>query len=86
MDSIPDLVLRAQEGGNFQREEPANPGHATSPQIPETIVTRVDDEPAYGEVEGTAAAARRQQDAEPDAVEIRPDTGKPWRVCFQKDY
>ncbi|UPX13051.1 uncharacterized protein EKO05_0003580 [Ascochyta rabiei] len=45
---------------------------ATSP-IPITRVERVDDEPAHGEVPGTAAYNMRTQDAVPDEVEIVPD-------------
>lgn len=45
---------------------------ATSP-IPITRVERVDDEPAHGEVPGTAAYKMRTQDAVPDEVEIVPD-------------
>ncbi|KAH6643120.1 hypothetical protein C7974DRAFT_386825 [Boeremia exigua] len=45
---------------------------ATSP-IPITRVERVDDEPAHGEVPGTAAYSMRTQDAVPDEVEIVPD-------------
>jgi hypothetical protein len=86
MDSIPDLVLRAPEGERSRQQESQRSPSATSPQIPETIVTRVDDEPAYGEVKGTAAADRRQQDAKPDAMEIKPDTGKPDSGRFQKNY
>jgi hypothetical protein len=86
MDSIPDLVLKAPENGRSVRGNAQTSPSIASPQIPETIVTRVDDEPAYGEVEGTAAAERRREDAAPDAVEIKPGSGKLTSPSFQKDY
>jgi hypothetical protein len=38
--------------------------------VPITRVERLDDEPAYGEVPGTAAYKLRTQDAVPDEVEV----------------
>lgn len=78
MDSIPDLVLKAPEPGKARQDDSDQPPSSTSTPIPETIITRVDSEPAYGEVDGTIAKERRQQDATPDATEIKPDTGKPY--------
>lgn len=40
--------------------------------VPKTIVERVDDKPAYGEVEGTAAKEMRMADAKPDEVRQAP--------------
>lgn len=76
-DSIPDLVLRAPEAGR-RSDAPAETSSSTTeqPPIPETVITRVDSEPAYGEVEGTKAKERRAQDAEPDTLEIQHE-GKP---------
>lgn len=85
MDSIPDLVLKAPDAGRSLEHEDEQPPSSTSPQIPETIITRVDSQPAYGEVEGTVAAERRREDATPDVVEIRPDTGKPSGRVVQKN-
>lgn len=74
-DAVPDITLsnpdpssgsRYKDGGSHQRS-----GSSTS--IPETIITRADDELAYGEVPGTAAAAMRRQDATPDHIEIERD-------------
>lgn len=41
--------------------------------IPETVVTRVDDDLAHGEIPGTKAAEIRKQDAKPDKTEVVPE-------------
>lgn len=41
--------------------------------MPITRVERVDEEPAHGEVPGTAAYKMRTQDAVPDEIEVVPD-------------
>lgn len=86
MDSIPDLVLKAPESGISRQEDTGRPSSSSSTRIPETIITRVDSEPAYGEVDGTAAKQRRQQDAAPDTMEIKHDTGMEDLLVVQKDY
>ncbi|KAK4555891.1 hypothetical protein LTR86_007111 [Recurvomyces mirabilis] len=48
---------------------PSTPGGSP---IPKTIVERVDDKPAHGEVEGTLAREQRMADAEPDEVRQAP--------------
>lgn len=84
-DSIPDLVLKAPEPGKKTAMNPdASPSSSQSPPVPETIVTRVDSNPAYGEVDGTKAKERRERDAEPDALEIQPESGKPYHTIVQK--
>jgi hypothetical protein len=85
-DSIPDLVLRAPEGPRSRQQGTDTSPSATSPPIPSTIVTRVDDEPAYGEVYDTKAKERRQQDAAPDTMEIKPDTGRTYSPVVKKNY
>ncbi|CAG8953522.1 hypothetical protein HYFRA_00009979 [Hymenoscyphus fraxineus] len=45
---------------------------ATSP-VPITRVEKVDNEPSYGEVPGTAAYNMRENDAEPDQIAVIPD-------------
>lgn len=62
---------RVQEKG-LEKSLEHSRAEATSP-IPITRVERVDDEPAHGEVPGTAAYNMRTQDAVPDEVEIVPD-------------
>merc|ERR1712072_216780 len=48
---------------------PSTPGGTP---VPRTVVERVDDKPAYGEVAGTQAHEMRMADAEPDeVVEVR---------------
>lgn len=46
--------------------------HRNSP-IPKTRVEKVDDEPSYGEVPGTAAYRMREGDAAPDEIAIISD-------------
>lgn len=46
---------------------------SNTPPIPKTVVERVDDKPAHGEVEGTAAHEKRLADAEPDELKVVPD-------------
>lgn len=86
MDSIPDLVLKVGEGEKARQDDIDQPPSSSSAQIPETIITRVDSEPAYGEVDGTAAKERRQQDASPDATEIKPDSGKTYGSVVQENH
>jgi len=38
------------------------------------VVERVDDQPAHGEVEGTAARELRLADAEPDEIKVLPQS------------
>lgn len=45
----------------------------TSP-VPVTRVEKVDSEPSYGEVPGTAAYNMREHDAQPDEIAVVPDT------------
>lgn len=71
-DSVPDLVLKAPD--EFRRRHEQSPTSAGSHGIiPETVVTRVDSQPAHGEVEGTEAYEKRRQDFEPDVVEHKDD-------------
>lgn len=69
-DAIPDILLK--KGSKYQ----GGSSHSRSPStasIPETIVTRADDELAHGEMPGTQAAELRKQDATPDRIEIQRD-------------
>ena len=50
---------------------------ASNMSIPATVVTRVDDDLAHGEVPGTKAAEIRSQDAQPDKTEVvRDESGR----------
>lgn len=76
-DSIPDLVLKAPEPGKKSAMNiEASPSSTHSPQIPQTVITRVDSDPAYGEEDGTLAKERRAEDAEPDVLEVQHESGK----------
>jgi len=75
-DAIPDVYI---QGSNSSRTPSGHHGQigqardSSTPSVPETIVTRVDDKPAHGEVPGTEAAEIRKQDAKPDKTEIERD-------------
>lgn len=61
----------ASEGHQLPPSRPSSAGRASP--IPLTRVERVDENPAHGEVPGTAAYEIRTQDAVPDQVEVVPD-------------
>ncbi|PTB46879.1 uncharacterized protein TrAFT101_003682 [Trichoderma asperellum] len=50
---------------------PTSPG--VSSPVPKTRVELVDNEPSYGEVPGTEAYEKREQDAEPDEIAVVPE-------------
>ncbi|KAF9884024.1 hypothetical protein FE257_002362 [Aspergillus nanangensis] len=60
----------ASEG--HERSRSRSPSDRTLP-VPLTRVEKVDDEPSYGEVPGTEAFDKRDQDAVPDEVEVIPE-------------
>jgi hypothetical protein len=60
----------ASEGHQRSHSRPQS-GRASP--IPLTRVERVDDRPAHGDIPGTAAHEKRQQDAVPDEIEIIPE-------------
>lgn len=78
-DASPDLVLKNSDptrGSKF-KDGTSHSRNISTASIPETIVTRADDELAHGEVPGTAAAELRKKDAMPDKVEIvRDESGR----------
>lgn len=49
---------------------PLSPGQSP---VPKTRVEKVDDEPSYGQVPGTDAYQKREEDAEPDEIAIVED-------------
>lgn len=59
--------------GEREMSRPATPGGTA---IPKTVVERVDDKPAHGEVEGTLAKEMRGADAEPDEVIKAPEEAR----------
>lgn len=87
-DAVPDEVEIVPEGSRprsgtqtrsrshsalSETSRPATPGGTP---IPKTIVERVDDKPAYGEVEGTQAYEMRMADAAPDEVRKAPPVAR----------
>ncbi|RHZ55509.1 DUF5102 domain-containing protein [Aspergillus thermomutatus] len=63
----------ASEGHERSRARPQS-GRASP--IPLTRVERVDDRPAHGEIPGTSAYEKREQDAVPDEIEIIPKASR----------
>lgn len=70
-DAAPDVVLKAPEPGKkssvLTSADP--PNDFGNVPIPETVISRVDSEPAHGEVPGSAAFNQRKRDATPDTME-----------------
>ncbi|KAL2814531.1 hypothetical protein BDW59DRAFT_20904 [Aspergillus cavernicola] len=56
----------ASEGNSRSRSRPTSRASA----VPRTRVEKVDDAPAHGDVPGTSAYEKREQDAVPDEVEV----------------
>lgn len=67
------------EGRLSKQNSQLNLGETASPvvsSIPKTVVEKVDpEEPAYGDVPGTEAYAKREADAAPDLVVRASETG-----------
>lgn len=78
-DAAPDVVLKAPDPEKMAPaiNEPVQSTQHGNVPIPETIISRVDSEPAHGEEPGTEAYKMRRRDATPDAIERVDDvTGK----------
>ena len=79
-DAVPDEVEILAEGRLSKRNSQMNLASAASPvdsSIPKTVVEKVDPEkPAYGDVPGTDAYAKREADAAPDLIVKASDVGK----------
>ncbi|KAL1647722.1 hypothetical protein SLS58_002523 [Diplodia intermedia] len=79
-DAVPDEVEIVPEGGRSRStsrlsvsDRPTTPLSPGGTPIPKTVVEKVDDEPSYGEVPGTAAYESHQADAVPDVVLKAPE-------------
>lgn len=87
-DAVPDEIevipdgQRSRSGtrtrGMSNLSQSSRPG--TPGGIPKTVVERVDDKPAHGEVEGTLAKEMRGADAEPDEVRNAPQVAVSGRL------
>ena len=77
-DATPDIVLKAPEPGEktpaLTMVDDAEDRLRVDTPIPETVVTRVDSHPTYGEVDGTAPYDMRTKDAAPDFQEGEGDS------------
>lgn len=84
-DAVPDEVEVVPEGkrprsgtaasrtrGISNASGSSRPSTPGGTPVPRTVVERVDDKPAYGEVAGTQAHEMRMADAEPDEVVRSP--------------
>nr|POE69072.1 hypothetical protein CFP56_72779 [Quercus suber] len=89
-DAVPDEIEVVPEGARSRSgtrgrtmsnlsisSRPQTPGGSP---IPKTVVDRVDDKPAHGEVEGTLAKEMRSADAAPDEVRKAPDEARNGRL------
>jgi hypothetical protein len=82
MDAAPDVILKTPDPSKlrgFANEDDDNDNEdrpKPNIPIPETVITRVDSEPAHGEVPGTDAYKKRRLDAAPDIVERSDSAGK----------
>lgn len=72
-DAVPDAILKVPGNQKISGIESVGDGITPEIPIPRTVVTRVDSEPAHGEVPGTDAFNFRQGDAEPDVIEKKGD-------------
>lgn len=79
-DAVPDEVEIVPDGQRSRStsrlsasDRPYTPGGSP---IPKTVVEKVDDAPAYGEVPGTDAYEKRSQDAVPDVIVKVPEPPK----------
>ena len=79
-DAVPDEVEIVPDGSRSRSasrvsvsDRPLTPGGTP---VPKTIVERVDDKPAHGEVPGTLAHQQRLADAEPDVIVKVPQPPK----------
>ncbi|KAK3110784.1 hypothetical protein LTR53_014567, partial [Teratosphaeriaceae sp. CCFEE 6253] len=90
-DAVPDEVEIVPEGkrsrsGTRSRamsnlsdtggQRDSRPGTPGGTKVPRTVIERVDDKPAHGEVEGTAAHELRLADAEPDEVKMGSEVAR----------
>ena len=85
-DAVPDeleIVPEGQRSRSGTRSRAASnlstssrPDTPGGSPVPKTVVERVDDKPAYGEVEGTLAHEMRSADAAPDEVHMAPESAR----------
>jgi hypothetical protein len=71
--SLTYIVVESSDSDDHFSDAQSAPGTGAVSPIPRTRVEKVDDEPSYGEVPGTAAYDKRTKDASPDEIAIVPD-------------
>ena len=91
-DAVPDEIevvpegQRSRSGTRSRTRTLSNLGQDSRPQtpggspVPKTIVERVDDKPAHGEVDGTLAKEMRSADAAPDEVRQAPSVARDGKI------
>lgn len=84
-DAAPDIVLKAPNPEKMAPaiNEPVQSAQHGNAPIPETVISRVDSEPAHGEQPGTKAYDMRQRDATPDVVEKVEDVSGIYPYSFE---
>lgn len=65
-------MSRSRSASHLSQQASSRPSTPGGSPIPKTVVERVDDKPAHGEVEGTLAREMRMADAKPDEVRRAP--------------
>lgn len=77
-DAVPDMVIRAASHSPSRASRLRSASTPGDLPIPSTKVELVDDKPGYGDVPGTEAYKKREEDAVPDEVQVVGDLqGKP---------
>lgn len=87
-DAVPDEVevvpegRRSRSSTTSRSRAASNLSTSSRPQtpggspVPKTVVEKVDDNPSYGEVDGTSAKETRMADATPDEVRKAPEEAR----------
>jgi hypothetical protein len=75
-DAVPDEIEVVPEGTRSRSaSHVSRPSTPAGPQIPKIVAEKIDpDQPAYGDVPGTAAYEMRKADAEPDEIVKSPSS------------
>ena len=71
-DAVPDVVKHASDSDSgFAGDLPG--AQSIEVPVPRMVVTRLDSQPAHGEIPGTEAFEVRKADAQPDILEKKED-------------
>ena len=70
-DAVPDEIRSTSSLSSASFDK--NDSRHQMPDLPTTVITRVDSQPSHGEIPGTKAFEMRTEDATPDFVEEKGD-------------